>query len=209
MIVASPNRSSAVKKASRIRAGLLRQLAAAPLSEWPQALAECLDSLSASGVCHPSTLSELSQPVGRAKHQGLGAPGARLPAVRDRAPSPAEKNGARSAHVKGICVFLRTHYGERISLDSHGARVGRNTAYIATLFRRQTGMTIHRYLTRIRMRRAAMLLRRSEKVEAVMLLVGYRGKKNFYRQFEAVFGVTPGQYKASHPQRRVPLEDSF
>jgi AraC-like DNA-binding protein len=97
-----------------------------------------------------------------------------------------------------IRAFLRRHYDEQISLDSLAARVDRNTSYIATLFRRGTGLTIHRYLTRIRMRRAATLLRRSEKVEVVMLVVGYRSKKNFYRQFKAAFGVTPGLYKACH-----------
>ena len=97
---------------------------------------------------------------------------------------------------------MRAHYDEPISLDSLAACIGRNAAYTATLFHRQTGTTIHRYLTRVRMRRAAMLLRRSEKVEAVMLQVGYRGKKNFYRQFETAFGVTPGRYKASRARSR-------
>jgi len=100
-------------------------------------------------------------------------------------------------------VFVRANYGERISIASLGARVGRNAAYVATLFRRQTGLTIHRYLTRVRMRRAAMMLRRAEKVEAVMLLVGYRSKKNFYRQFQLAYGVTPGQYKASRARGQV------
>ena len=107
-----------------------------------------------------------------------------------------------SMHVRRICSFIRTHYDEPISLQSLATGVGRNAAYTATLFHRQTGTTIHRYLTRTRMRRAAMLLRRSEKVEAVMLQVGYRGKKNFYRQFEIAFGVTPGQYKANHARAR-------
>lgn len=52
------------------------------------------------------------------------------------------------------------------------------------------------------MRRAAMLLRQSEKVEAVMLQVGYRGKKNFYRQFDIAFGVTPGRHKAIRARGR-------
>ena len=107
-----------------------------------------------------------------------------------------------SAHVRRICLFIRAHYHEPISLATLADCVGRNAAYTATLFHRQTGTTIHRYLTRIRMRRAATLLRRSEKVEAVMLQVGYRGKKNFYRQFEIAFGVTPGQYKANHARTR-------
>ena len=107
-----------------------------------------------------------------------------------------------SAHVRRLCSVMRAHYDQPISLETLAASVGRNAAYTATLFRRQTGTTIHRYLTRVRMRRAATLLRRSEKVESVMLQVGYRGKKNFYRQFEMAFGVTPGQYKAARGRPR-------
>ena len=109
----------------------------------------------------------------------------------------------RSAQVQGICTFIRSHYDERISLDRLAAGVGRNAAYMSTLFHRQIGTTIHRYVTRVRMRRAATLLRQSEKVEAVMLQVGYRSKKNFYRQFETAFGVTPGQYKANRARRAI------
>ena len=107
-----------------------------------------------------------------------------------------------SAHVRRICTFIRAHYDQPISLATLAACVGRNAAYTATLFHRQTGTTIHRYITRVRMRRAAVLLRQSEKVEVVMLQVGYRGKKNFYRQFEMAFGVTPGRYKANHARAR-------
>jgi AraC-like DNA-binding protein len=107
-----------------------------------------------------------------------------------------------SAHTRQLCSLMRANYDQPISLEMLAASVGRNAAYTATLFHRQTGTTIHRYLTRVRMRRAATLLRRSEKVESVMLQVGYRGKKNFYRQFAMAFGVTPGQYKASRGRTR-------
>lgn len=197
MLVVSTKKTSQGQIASRIKAGLLRQLSTAPLSEWPQALVQCLDSLSASGVCHRATLDEMMRPVSGGNSQGAAAFGAR-PDVRKDARSAIELEAAPSPQVRHICLFIRAHYDERISLESLAAREGRNTAYMATLFHRQTGTTIHRYLTRIRMRRAAILLRRSEKVEAVMLQVGYRSKMNFYRQFETAFGVTPGQYKAGH-----------
>jgi AraC-like DNA-binding protein len=170
----------------RIKSNVLRRLATAPLSQWPQALVECLDTLSAFGVCDRSMLAGMLRQVPGASHQ--------LDGPRE-GPAPPEQ---LSPHVRRVCAYMRRHYGEPISLDSLANRVGRNTGYLATLFRRQTGMTIHRYLTGIRMERAARLLRRREKVEAVVLLVGYRSKKNFYRQFEATFGVTPGKYKANH-----------
>ena len=189
--------ASQANVAARMRAGLLRQLSAAPLSEWPHALAQCLDSLATYGLGPPSEAIELQRlerdTTGRRHHASSAQP---LSRWRD-ATAAAGLALRPSAHVRWICGFLRAHYGERISLDRVAAHVGRNREYVATLFRRQTGTTIHRYLTRVRMRRAAALLRRSEKVEAVMLLVGYRSKKNFYRQFETAFGVTPGQYKAT------------
>jgi len=195
--------SSQARIARRMRASLLRQLACAPLSQWPQALVQCLDSLSASGVCHRSSLSEMVRPVVVDCHRGLEIVRAPAGGVPGSVASSIETEARPSPQVRQLCLYMRTHYGERISLGSLAAGVGRNAEYMATLFRRQTGTTIHRYLTGIRMQRAAKLLRRSEKVEAVMLLVGYRGKKNFYRQFETAFGVTPGQYKASHSRRRI------
>ena len=164
-------------RANGTRAGLLRELAEAPLSEWPQALEQCLAMLSEIAVADDSpSLSENKPTVAIANRRGRSWP-----------PSPL---------VRRICVLIRAHYDERISIESLAARIGRNPAYTATLFHRQTGTTIHRYVTRVRMRRAATLLRRSEKVEAVMLQVGYRSKKNFYRQFAMAFGITPGEYKA-------------
>jgi AraC-like DNA-binding protein len=116
---------------------------------------------------------------------------------------PALPSESRVVDARTADLLVHPHALRRTDLAAIAGHQRRpQPAYTATLFHRQTGTTIHRYLTRTRMRRAAMLLRRSEKVEAVMLQVGYRGKKNFYRQFEIAFGVTPGQYKANHARAR-------
>jgi AraC-like DNA-binding protein len=200
----SNNGRSRYASRGRIKANVLRRLTGTPLSQWPETLVECLDMLSTFGVCRRSALAEMLRPVVAVRDDALEvlrAPAASSPGALA---FPTETEAMLSPHVRRICLYIRTHYGERISLESLAARVGRNTGYMATLFRRQTGMTIHRYLTAIRMQRAATLLRRCEKVEAVMLFVGYRSKKNFYRQFEATFGVTPGRYKAGRVVRPAP-----
>ena len=48
---------------------------------------------------------------------------------------------AWSSHVRRICSIIRTQYHEPISLRTLAACVGRNAAYTATLFHRQTGTT--------------------------------------------------------------------
>jgi AraC-like DNA-binding protein len=181
----------------RTKAALLRRLKAAPLAAWPQVMMECLSVLPTLGVCQPSALVAMLQ-----TSLGVnGAAAARWPF------STAGHNAAEtviSPQVQLIQQFICTHYGQRISLKTLALTVGRNTQYISTLFHRQTGVTIHNYLTSVRMEQAARLLRGSEKVEAVMLLVGYRSKKNFYKQFQSSFGMTPGCYKARHSEGRTP-----
>ena len=107
----------------------------------------------------------------------------------------------RSAQVQGICAFIRSHYDERIPLERLAAGVGRNAAYMSTLFHRQTGTTIHYY-------RSADSHAASGDVAAAVgegrsgdVAGGYRSKKNFYRQFASAFGVTPGSTRQTAVDR--------
>jgi AraC-like DNA-binding protein len=99
--------------------------------------------------------------------------------------------------VERLTHFIDENYAERLTLDVLAAAVGRSKRHVATLFRQQTGQTVHRYLTQVRVDRAAALIRQHEKIDAVSLLVGYRGKKNFYLHFKQQIGVTPGVYKTA------------
>ena len=99
--------------------------------------------------------------------------------------------GGRSGHVETACRYMDAHYDEAISLTLLAGVVGCSRRYLALMFRRETGETVHGYLTRVRLNHAVGDVRAGAKVEAVMLGVGIRGKANFYRQFKARFGTTP------------------
>ena len=126
--------------------------------------------------------------------------------------APVQNPTIRSPVVERLTHFIDENYAERLTLDVLAAAVGRSKRHVATLFRQQTGQTVHRYLTQVRVHHAAALIRQREKIEAVSLLVGYRGKKNFYRHFKQQTGVTPGVYKialmglAPLPSGREPIE---
>jgi AraC-like DNA-binding protein len=106
--------------------------------------------------------------------------------------TPRARTALVSAHVQRAKTFVREHHHERVTLKAVGAAVGRQHQYLATLFRQEAGITIHEYLTCVRIRHAWNLIRAGEKIEAVALLVGYRSKKNFYRQFKSRVGLGPG-----------------
>ncbi len=111
--------------------------------------------------------------------------------------APARHRVIVSPVVERLTHYIDENYAERITLDVLAAAVGRSRRYVATVFRQQTGQTVHRYLTQVRVHHAAALIRQREKIEAVSLLVGYRGKKNFYQHFKQQIGVTPGVYKTA------------
>ncbi len=97
---------------------------------------------------------------------------------------------------------IETAYADPITLRTFSARVGRQPAYLGRLFRQETGATVREYLTRVRLDRAAELIREGVKIEAVALLVGYRSKKNFYRQFKRYYGTTPVPFRGHCPPSR-------
>jgi AraC-like DNA-binding protein len=100
-----------------------------------------------------------------------------------------------SERIRTILDIIERRYVEPLKIGDLAAHVCRGRAHVASQFRRETGSTIHRYLTQVRMRHAAELLQVGEKVEAVMLLVGYKSKKSFYSHFRAHTGQTPGCFR--------------
>ena len=100
-----------------------------------------------------------------------------------------------SERVRTILDIIERRYVEPLKIKELAGHVCRGRALVASQFRRETGSTIHRYLTQVRMRHAAELLEAGEKVEAVMLLVGYKSKKSFYSHFRDRTGRTPGCFR--------------
>ena len=109
-------------------------------------------------------------------------------------------------HVRHMLDVIETSYADRITLHTLSATLNRQSAYLGQLFRKEVGMTVRQCVTRVRLQRAASLIREGVKIEAVALTVGYRSKKNFYRQFKREFCTTPSQFgRRPSPGETQPL----
>jgi YesN/AraC family two-component response regulator len=98
---------------------------------------------------------------------------------------------AAQVHVRRMLDRIEQSYSEPITLHWFAADLHRQGAYLGAIFRREVGVPMREWLTRVRLDHAAALVREGVKIEAVSMLVGYRSKKNFYRQFKRRFGTTP------------------
>lgn len=108
-----------------------------------------------------------------------------------------ERDGDRSQYVADRIVRL---IGERyhlpITVDDIAKEIFLSPNYIRTLFKERTGETIHEYLTRIRMGRAAELLKdKSRKVHEIAHAVGYENVSYFCSVFHKHKGNTPNEYR--------------
>ena len=95
-------------------------------------------------------------------------------------------------------VFLiHENYSEPISLALLAEKLRVSESYLSSLFHKETGESYIKFLTRVRMEKAAELLRteRSLKVYEVSHRVGYFNAKHFNHVFKQWMGVSPNQYQ--------------
>jgi AraC-like DNA-binding protein len=108
--------------------------------------------------------------------------------------------------VQRMVDVIENEYAEVVTLRRLSVRIGRQSAYLGRLFRRETGASVRDYLTRVRLEHATGLIREGVKIEAVALSVGYRSKKNFYQQFKRHYGTTPVPYRLRPGDMDQPVE---
>ncbi|WP_182914448.1 response regulator [Paenibacillus sp. 1011MAR3C5] len=108
-----------------------------------------------------------------------------------------ETDGSEHEIVKRAKEYILAHYAEPLSLALIAEKLGVSPGYLSSLFHQNTLEPYIKFLTRIRMERAAQLLqmRPAEKVYDVAEKVGYLSVKHFSYVFKQHFGIPPGEYQ--------------
>ena len=119
------------------------------------------------------------------------------------APVPAEAAPKEPAQddpgilVQRARTYIRAHFTEPLSLNEVANTLAVNPAYLSSIFKSERGESYSKFILRLRMERAALLLRTysAGKVNDIALEVGYSSTKHFYSVFKDYFGVTPNEYR--------------
>ena len=108
--------------------------------------------------------------------------------------------------VEQVIFLLKQNLVEPPSLEALGKKIGCSHFYLSRIFSTQTGQTITQYLRRLRMEKAATLLKSREyNVTEVALEVGYNSLSHFSAAFQETFGCCPGLYPvATETQKSLP-----
>lgn len=119
-------------------------------------------------------------------------------ASRKEAPTGVRRATVR-AHAEmaeGAKAFMAAHLQNRLSIDDIARHVHSSPFHLCRLFRKHTGLPIHRYLNRLRLRAAVDRLH-EHRTELAKLAVdlGFASHSHFCDAFRREFGVPPSSMR--------------
>lgn len=110
-----------------------------------------------------------------------------------------ERSRDRSAEVAvaETVEYIKRHFDEDISLTSLSKLVHMNYSYLSSAFKKVCGCHFSEYLLKIRLERAAELLKQSQmSVSQISQMVGYDNVRYFSQVFRKYYLCTPSEYRA-------------
>lgn len=104
-----------------------------------------------------------------------------------------ETDKDRSRWVEATQEILLSHFRETIQLDDVATAVGVSPFHLSRVFRRATGLPIHRYLTRLRLHAALERVNGEREADLTRLAyeLGFSSHSHFTSAFRREFGMTP------------------
>lgn len=92
--------------------------------------------------------------------------------------------------------YIDEHYGEELTVNALAKKFIINPNYLSNLFSKETGFTITKYITKVRMKKACELLKETSiNIADVSGSVGYQDPQYFYRVFKKEMSITPAEYR--------------
>jgi AraC family transcriptional regulator len=110
------------------------------------------------------------------------------------APLGRGASGASSPGIAAAVELVHARYAEPLGVDDLAREAGMSRFHFSRHFRREVGVSPYRFLLRVRVERAAELLRGGRHdVTQAALEVGFADLGRFARAFRAHFGCTPSR----------------
>jgi two-component system response regulator YesN len=101
--------------------------------------------------------------------------------------------------LEAAIAFMKINLQRRLTPAEIARTVNLSPSRVRQLFRKETGMSLGRYLRQLRMERAKQLLETSFlSVKGVASTVGINGVSHFVRDFEKAYHLSPARYAGAN-----------
>ena len=116
----------------------------------------------------------------------------------DRRPTSLRRAPTVRAHrgvVHAVQLYLTQYYDRRIVLDDLSRHVHMSEYHLCRVFKREADLSIHQYLTRLRLRLSLRWLTGRHRVSDIAERCGYSSHAHFTNAFRREFGIAPSQVR--------------
>lgn len=98
-----------------------------------------------------------------------------------------------------VLVYIQQHLDEVLPLEELAGVAHYSPYHFHRVFRGMVGESVQEHIRRLRLERAAMYLKHSDRtVVAIALEAGYETHESFTRAFGSLFGCSPTQFRAGY-----------
>lgn len=98
--------------------------------------------------------------------------------------------------VQNVVTFLVNHYKEKIVLQDIADHIGISSFYLDRIFKQETAETPRTYLEKIRVDKAAYLLKSTNLTNLeICYETGFQSPSHFYKAFRSLNHCSPSEYR--------------
>lgn len=109
---------------------------------------------------------------------------------------PEPRGSLPSVRLKRVLDYVQAHLDADLSLTELASVADMSIYHFSRLFSQSTGFSPHRYILRLRVRRAKELLQRKDlSLSAIACDLGFAHQGHFTTTFRRLVGMTPGSYR--------------
>lgn len=105
-------------------------------------------------------------------------------------------NHADSAFVNRVVEVIEQHLTEPVTVQSIAVELGWNRCYVSTLFKQETGISLHDFINRMKIDEATRLLVTTDRsIANIASLLAFCSPSHFQSIFKKVTGMNPSEYR--------------
>ncbi len=98
--------------------------------------------------------------------------------------------------IRGI-HYIQQHLYSDLSASDVAAAIHKDASYLSTLFKKETGLTLQRYILQEKITEAQKMLRNTDHmVREIAEALGFCSAPHFNKVFAQFTGMTPGEYRS-------------
>lgn len=106
-----------------------------------------------------------------------------------------QETGAHGDLFQNLTSYMEEHLDEDLTLDALAARFYVSKYYIAHLFKKTLGISVHQYLMKKRLENCRSAICAGSDISRACLDYGFKDYSNFYRAFRKEYGMSPKEYR--------------